>query len=188
MYKRHEALAHLSFSEFRSTADISAAFGLSTEATRLRLNLLLKEGAVVGRTLYRPKRREWKKVEGFEPPALPNYAKPHGRTISLVNEHMSGLQYQSARELAPLFGCTPEAMAQKLLRLYDNRVVERALDTTLERGGNRYLWRKVPEGFIAPIYDAQPGVCGRALDEALGGFTYLKANSTVEHQCSTKQQ
>lgn len=157
---------------------------MTQEATRLRLNLLLKEGAVTSKVHYRPKRNMWQRVPGFIPPMVP--VQSNKSTMALVKQHMSMVYFRSAAELAPLFDTSTQEMARKLVRLHGHRVVEKMQDPTSPN--QKFLWRMVPEGYIASIYDAQPGVCGRALDEVLGGHMYLKANSNVEHQCSIRHR
>lgn len=93
--------------------------------------------------------------------------------------------FQSAAYIAQVMGKGRICTEQKLRRLYDRQYVER-MQEPLPCGGFRYLWRAVPAGYMAPLYDAQPGVDGRALDECLGGFMYRKLKVNAERKCQTE--
>lgn len=106
----------------------------------------------------------------------------HPQTREMMDTVMSDSVYAPTVEIALRLGQTRRAVEQKLVRLYEKGFVER-IGENVEGGGLRYLWRKVPAGYTAPLYDAQPGVDGRALDEVLGGFTYLKRNLSERLTC-----
>lgn len=186
MRKRHEGLAAVHPLHAKTTAELAKVWRIKTIAAMCRLRGLEAEGAVKSVLHYRPCRRMWTLVPGFVAPPEHNPRTPQTRTLVLVSKCMSVVLFQSARELSVKFKCSPEEMARKLLRLYELRLVERMQDPNSANA--KFLWRRVPEGYIASIYDVQPGVCGRALDKALGGFTYRKEQSTMRHQCTTQQR
>ncbi len=87
--------------------------------------------------------------------------------------------FQTADVIAGLANKSRQCTEQKLRRLYHRGRVER-IQQPLDGGGFRFAWRKIPGSYIAPLFDAQPGVDGRALDECLvecfGGMsTYVKS-------------
>jgi hypothetical protein len=81
--------------------------------------------------------------------------------------------FQSTVHISELAGRSYGHTTAKLAFLLDTGKIERCI-VSPPRGGHQCLWRKLPEGSIAPLYDAQLGVDARALAECFGGYTYLK--------------
>lgn len=90
-----------------------------------------------------------------------------------INRVMSTETFMTSEEIATRAGKSVRGMEQKLRRLLDKGCIERQKDP-VPSGGFRFLWRLLPAGYVAPLYDAQPGIDARALDECLGGHTYVK--------------
>lgn len=87
--------------------------------------------------------------------------------------------YSSVGALAEELGITPRAVQRRLTALQDEGAAVERIELTLPNGGKRGMWRKVPEGYVAPLYDPQPGVDARALDRALGGFTFSRKQAAT---------
>lgn len=95
------------------------------------------------------------------------------RTSKALVDVMGGQEFKSADVIGREMGKTAAAADQMVRRLYKKGLTER-VEEPKSNGGFRYLWRAVPAGYQAPLYNAQQGIDGRALDECLGGYTYLK--------------
>lgn len=90
-----------------------------------------------------------------------------------INRIMSTEVFLTSDEIAKRANKSVRGMEQKLRRLLDKGCIERQKDP-VPSGGFRFLWRLLPAGYVAPLYDAQPGIDARALDECLGGHTFVK--------------
>lgn len=82
--------------------------------------------------------------------------------------------FRSVNDIAKLRGRTPRGTLMVLERLLELRRVEKATEKTPGWGGRRSLWRRVPEGYEAPLYEPTPGLDARALDKAMGGHTFAR--------------
>ena len=99
-------------------------------------------------------------------------------TKSQILAGLSDDEHRSSSHVAHLIGQTERAVQLKLLRLLETREVQRCY-VGLPAGGRAALWRRVPKGFVQPIYDPQPGIDARALDAALGDFTFARKPTTI---------
>ena len=96
-------------------------------------------------------------------------------TRKAVLDGLSDDEHRTSQHVAQLLGQTLRAVQLKLLRLLKTGEVQRCyIGLHCGTGGRIALWRKIPEGFIQPIYDPQPGFDARALDAAFGGSTFAR--------------
>jgi hypothetical protein len=109
-------------------------------------------------------------------------------TSDIMRHAMEGKDYLTTAEVAVLIGQSRHGATAKLNRLCHHGTIERSRRRS-PIGNWLALWRWIPEGYVAPLYESPPGLDVRLLAECLGihgpfselatkqvgAYTYLKS-------------
>ncbi len=84
---------------------------------------------------------------------------------------MSESEWRDAEAIAKVLGRAKGGTEKNLRRMMDTGRVERT-SVPVQGGGRRFLWRKMPQGYEAPLYETPVGFDIRALSACFAGYTF----------------
>ena len=93
-------------------------------------------------------------------------------TKAAIEAAMSEHEWRDVETIARTLGRARGGTEKTLRRMMDAGRVERTT-VPVKGGGRRFLWRKMPAGYEAPLYETPPGFDIRALASCFGGYTFL---------------